>query len=351
MDLDRPAFAQQCVRMGVLCGANPHYLLGVAQLRSKISDGSQNGAIGPFCVAQADWDANSKDDTLGFDFSPDDINLWTNQCSVFALMSSRALSSFVSAKGRNPSARELYVQQFPTAPTATLSADLQAALDATADLVDPAAEVVLDPNQTVPSTIGSADQPGAGSGSGKFNSKFNVVFTSFVTGGFFSSNPDDLSVRRSIRTNNPGALNISAWQKKRLGFAGITGDDGKGNRTTVYSAPEYGIAAWYHLLAGVYGFAKTGAFTIADLARKYAGAGAAQSTIDNYVATWCKFSDLPLNRNSVVQLNDDNQLLNLGCAMYRNESGVKIPWSNAQILFGIQHERNATLPPPPSGQS
>jgi hypothetical protein len=347
MAIDRDVFAQQCVRKGRQCGANPYYLLGVAQLRSGISDESQGDSIGPFRLTQAEWNANAKNAKLAFDFEPTDIKHWAMQCSVFAAMAADAFTVFASAKGRNPSARELYLQQFPDAPTATLSTDLQAALDATAALVDPAADAVLDPDDTAPSAIGNADQPAASAGSGVFNARANAFFTSLVAGGFFSSTPDDTGIRRSIRTNNPGALNISNWQRKRIGFAGITGDDGKGNRTTIYSTPEYGIAAWYHLLAGVYGFAKTGAFMIDDLAHKYDGAGAAQATINNYVSAWCKLSDAPLTASSVVQLTDDNQMLNLACAMYRNEAGVKLPWSNAQILFGIRNERSNTLPPPP----
>src|SRR5262249_21735091 len=75
--------------------------------------------------------------------------------------------------------------------------------------------------------------------SGIYNDKYHVFFDSLVPEGFFSHDPDDLSVRRSIRTNNPGALNYSAWQKNVRGYVGITPPDNSPNhnRTTIYRTP------------------------------------------------------------------------------------------------------------------
>ncbi|HXE52823.1 MAG TPA: phage tail tip lysozyme [Tepidisphaeraceae bacterium] len=144
MAIDPDFFAQQCVRMGLFCGTNPHYMLAVAKLRSGIADTNEGDQIGPFRLTQAQWIANSKESDLGFDFEPDDINLWTNQCSVFALMASRAFATFVTANNRNPSAKELYVAQFPAAASATLSTDLQQAITSTQGLVNPAIDEVCD---------------------------------------------------------------------------------------------------------------------------------------------------------------------------------------------------------------
>ena len=99
------------------------------------------------------------------------------------------------------------------------------------------------------------------------NTKYGVTFGSLVANGFFSANPDDINVPRSIRTNNPGALNFSAWQKSRVGFVGITQPDNSPNHnvTTIYRTPEHGIGAWYHLLARLYNF-PAGNFTLNELA-------------------------------------------------------------------------------------
>ena len=110
-----------------------------------------------------------------------------------------------------------------------------------------------------------------GLGSSVYNKKRKVRFGTLVKNGWFSATPDDTGISRAIRTNNPGALNISAWQRTRPGFVGQTPADAAGNITTIYRTPEQGIAAWYFLLFNRYGFGKAGQFDLASLARKYAG--------------------------------------------------------------------------------
>jgi hypothetical protein len=148
MDIDRATFAQECIRKCRGSDVDPHYMLGVAQLRSGISDGSDAGKVGPFRLTQEEWDANSNDDEQGIHFTPAQISSWQRQCTIFALMTHRAIDAFVSTNHRNPSPKELYLQQTPTAATATFPAEFQKALDDTADLLGPAAEAV-DPTQTV----------------------------------------------------------------------------------------------------------------------------------------------------------------------------------------------------------
>src|ERR1700682_3672421 len=121
MGIDRTEFAEECVRQGALFGTNPHYKLAVAQLRSGISDDSVNGQIGPFRLTQGEWDAHRHDHEFLFEFLPDDINQWKHQCAVFALMARRAFDAFALENNRNPSARELYFQQWPNTSTAAFS--------------------------------------------------------------------------------------------------------------------------------------------------------------------------------------------------------------------------------------
>src|SRR5215475_3630200 len=187
MTIDRADFAEDCVRQGLICGANPHYILGVAQLRSAIADGTVGAEIGPFRLTQVDWNAHCTDSVFGLTFLPTDITDPDMQIPVFAVMARRAFDAFEVANKRTPSAKELYLQQFPNAPATTLSADLKAALDATAALVDPAAAAVLDDEQTPPPQITNPDQPvpggvahptgpsgHGGSGAGVFSQKFNA---------------------------------------------------------------------------------------------------------------------------------------------------------------------------------
>lgn len=185
---------------------------------------------------------------------------------------------------------------------------------------------------------------------GTFNAKYDTYFIALVPGGFYSSDPDNMSVPRAIRTNNAGALNISAWQKKRPGFVAATQDDGHGNKTTIYSSPEYGVASWYSLLSDRYGFGTSAnrSFTISQLASKYAGQQASQATIDNYVNGWTHLAEKPITSTSEMHLDDDNEMLNLARGMYKLEAGAHLQISSDQILFGIQHERAKTLPAPPA---
>src|SRR5579863_823022 len=201
-------------------------------------------------------------------------------------------------------------------------------------------------------SAGGAGTAGAGAGpavalpsGGTYNAKYKTWFNAIVSGGFYSSDPDNLGVFRSIRTNNPGALNYSNWQSARLGFVAQTPDDGHGNKTTIYSAPEYGIGAWYHLLANVYGYASAGgAFTIGQLARSYAGNDAAQSAVDTYVAGWSHCAGSTLTAQTVIHLSTDSEILLLGRAMFKHEAAGQIKISDDQILCGIRNERNNSWP-------
>jgi hypothetical protein len=158
MPIDRSIFAEECVQQGILFGVNPHYLLGVAQLRSGISDDSADGQIGPFRLTQSEWDANSNSDEFDVHFTSAQISSPMMQCTVVALMAHRAFDAFVSANNRNPSAKELYLQQWPRADSATLSANFQKALDDTATLVGPAADAVLDDPDLMPPIISSPER-------------------------------------------------------------------------------------------------------------------------------------------------------------------------------------------------
>ena len=161
-------FASECVIQALYCGVNPHYLVGVAQMRSGLTD-TNNAAgdqIGPFRLAQADFNQYCTDTEFEFHFQPTDITTWFVQIPIFALMTHRASDKFFLANSRNPTAKELYLQQWPTPPNAaTLSADFTQALNKTVVLITAAADKVLDkpvPPLTIPDPNTSPPGPGAG---------------------------------------------------------------------------------------------------------------------------------------------------------------------------------------------
>lgn len=157
MSIDRGLFAQECIREGVFFTVEPHYLLAVAQFRSRISDDSTTDQIGPFRFTQSDWNGNSDDDEFDVHFTAQQINSPTRQCAVFGLMTLRAFEEFETANNRSPTPKELYLQQWPGSATV----DFQKAFDDTAALIGPAADAVLDDQGSV-SPIASVDQPMSG---------------------------------------------------------------------------------------------------------------------------------------------------------------------------------------------
>lgn len=174
-----------------------------------------------------------------------------------------------------------------------------------------------------------------------YNKGRKVRFGTLVKDGWFSATPDDTDIARAIRTNNPGALNISAWQRSRPGFVGQTPADAAGNITAIYQTPEQGIAAWYFLLSNRYGFGKTGQFDLVSLARKYAGQNATSAEVKAYTDGWSKWSNGALQPGTVIHFALDEELLDFAKAEFAHEAGAVSPLHDDQILYGFALERQA----------
>jgi hypothetical protein len=172
-----------------------------------------------------------------------------------------------------------------------------------------------------------------------------VDYGSLVPGGFYCSTPFDHSIARSIRTNNPGAMNWTTWQTHRRGYVGKTEPDGSANHnvTTIYRTPEHGVASWYHLITAIYGFGADASFELIELARRYAGAHAG-SAVDGYLGGWRRGSGGVFTETTSFKTADDASMLSLGKAMFFNEIGRPSPLHDDQILYGITRERAGDLP-------
>lgn len=153
-----------------------------------------------------------------------------------------------------------------------------------------------------------------------------------LVGGFFSKNPNDISIKRTIRTNNPWALNWSAWQETYPGFVGQTAPDASpnANKSTIYETPEQGIAAGYNLLTK---YAAGGHDTVGEIINRYGG----DQDYSGYLADVTKRTGF--TASTKIDLRNDTQLLTLAKAMMRHEAGQDIPWSDAQILYGFKLAR------------
>lgn len=174
-----------------------------------------------------------------------------------------------------------------------------------------------------------------------------VKYRSLVKDGFFSSNPFDRSVPASIRCNNPGAINGAAWEKTYPGYVD-TVETTPGNKTTIFEAPEFGVAVWWELLRR---YAARGIDTVGGIINQYGG-GQDYSGYLRFVTARTGFS-----ARKKVNLDDDDMLLSFGRAMFHYEAGRATPLRTEQVLYGLRLGRNrgseerAGAPPTPAADN
>ncbi|MER9183706.1 peptidoglycan-binding domain-containing protein [Mesorhizobium sp. M0767] len=171
-----------------------------------------------------------------------------------------------------------------------------------------------------------------------FDEDHDFSFRSAVgIGYFFSSWPDatrdsaNCLTARALRTNNPGALNISKWQKKVNGYVGRTLPDNVGNETTIYEKPEDGVAAWGILIRNVYFKGSKDKVTIGQIVDKYRGGIPRKPYLDGYK----RFSDGELIEDYEVDLYDNTILTKVAVAAFSHEFGSWYPLMNEQLLAGL----------------
>jgi hypothetical protein len=132
--------------------------------------------------------------------------------------------------------------------------------------------------------------------------------------------------RRSIRTNNPGAINYRPWQRTLPGFLGVTKDDGEGNVTSVWRTPEDGVNAYFNLITQRYSLPQK--FTLAELARKYSGSSDPR-VVNNYLAGWEQ--DSGLGKNTVIDKSNPDDLIKMAKAMFSFESGEALHFNSSVV--------------------
>ncbi len=269
------------------------------------------------------------------------LTLVGTMATAFATMVAFWLGSSQGSRNKDDTLRQISLSQQQQTPAISVNApDLPpgSKLDESLQSGDTKASNSL--------TMGGGNTAPADPGTSSTSGASTLQFGSLVSGGFFSSKPFDLSVPRSIRTNNAGALNISEWQRTRPGFAGVTDPDASAshNVTTIYRTPEHGIAAWYHLITKRYGFEVHGQFTVGDLAIRYFGRPSGPA-VDGYVAGWSNFSAAgPFDASTVIRLDDEKAILNFARAMFGHEAGRQTPVHDDQILLGLSLEGSEGMP-------
>lgn len=160
-DIDPESFADHCVTVACLYGANAHYVMAVAKLRSQLKDDAKDGKVGPYAWTQAEWDANPdrQNAALGSVYPPNRISKWRAQVSVFTLMTVRQFTALQMKLGQNPSALQLYHAQWPDEGDAIVS-DLQKACDDTRQaILDALDDHFPDPAQAASQVIDGPKLP------------------------------------------------------------------------------------------------------------------------------------------------------------------------------------------------
>ena len=169
------------------------------------------------------------------------------------------------------------------------------------------------------------------------DTEFN--FRSLVgIGNFFSGQPEadynssNTLTRRALRTNNPGAINISKWQRDNMkGYLGCSLPDRYGNQTTIYDTPEHGIGAWGFLLRKIYFNSNKEEVTVGAIVDKYRG----KDPRDPYIEGYRKFSDGRFAEDYEVDLYDNAELARLAIASFSHEFGSWYPLTDEQLLAGF----------------
>ncbi len=139
----------------------------------------------------------------------------------------------------------------------------------------------------------------------------------------------------SIRFRNPGALNYAPWMQTFPGFDGhqLTTP---GNSTARFKSHEAGVAAWWVLMRK---YRDGGHNTVGKIITRYGGTGQDYSA---YLATVTARTGF--KTNTVIDLDDDAQLITFARAMFRVEAGVESPLTDAQLRIGFALGRNGGKP-------
>ena len=160
-DIDPKVFAEHCVMVACLYGANAHYVMAVAKLRSQLKDDVTDGKVGPYAWTQAEWDANPdrENPALGSVYPQDRISKWRAQVSVFTLMTVRQFTALQLKLGQNPSALQLYQAQWPEEGDALVGSLQKACDDTRQAILDALDNQFPDPAQAASQVIDGPKLP------------------------------------------------------------------------------------------------------------------------------------------------------------------------------------------------
>jgi hypothetical protein len=110
--LDKSLFAMECSRQAEEFGVSDHYLMAVAELRTRVTNvAGVASACGPFALTADEWAFFNALPDLALELESAAICSWRAQCAVFAAMASRQQQRIANLLGGQPTASELYLAQ------------------------------------------------------------------------------------------------------------------------------------------------------------------------------------------------------------------------------------------------
>jgi hypothetical protein len=109
--IDKAKFAAECLKQATKFRTHEHYMLAVAQLRSKLNDANNGALHGVFQLSQEKWNNQRVDPELGFQAT--DIDNTEKQCALFARWTHKVNIALADANGEDPTAEDIYHAQFP----------------------------------------------------------------------------------------------------------------------------------------------------------------------------------------------------------------------------------------------
>ena len=190
--LDKLVFADACVQKSIIWGINAHYLMSVAQLRTRvIDDKDKNNDIGPFAFSPTEWAFYTTLPDFDLGVAPEDIENWRLQCVVFAVMIVSAQQKISSLIGDQPTYSQLYLAQILGAKTAFAA--------------------IKDPSQTVNALIGAASAADF-QAEGIDNDRILTRYASLLGGGVTASvalQSIDAALQSALDATRPFIVKVS----------------------------------------------------------------------------------------------------------------------------------------------
>jgi hypothetical protein len=154
-------------------------------------------------------------------------------------------------------------------------------------------------------------------------------YRSLVAGGYFSSDPTNTHVPRSIRTNNPGALNTATWVGQMPGFITVQWD-AHNNNTAIFETPEQGVRAWLELLKHYKAHLPT--FNLKAILDLYSGHNPVVA--QPYAMFVSGHSGVPTTQP--IDLTNLNMMRGIAKGFFWYEAGQQSPLLDAQVDYGLQ---------------